>query len=145
MKTPWCIWGAGLLSLLWHRGGACGHAMAKTRNAAYPGMAPAKFRADSSACLNGYPFWAPFGRVLGVWAAVLRSALILLRSRLAVTVFYASVTGLIITSAHSGVLAEKNLSMMAMATAKPFTVAILVILLLVTWSACPQRGLGRLR
>ena len=144
MKTPWHIWVVGILSLLWNAGGGFDYVMARTQNPAYVEMIPADFRAEFLAYLDTMPVWASAGWGVGVWGSILGSVLILLRSRHAVTAFVASLVGLAVNSVYTYVVADTNLAMLAGNSAKLFSAAILVILLVLTWYSLRQRTLGRL-
>ena len=144
MKTPWHIWVVGILSLLWNAGGGFDYVMARTQNPAYVEMIPADFRAEFLAYLDTMPVWASAGGGVGVWGSILGSVLILLRSRHAVTAFVASLVGLAVNSVYTYVVADTNLAMLAGNSAKLFSAAILVILLVLTWYSLRQRALGRL-
>ena len=144
MKSPWHIWVVGLGSLLWNAGGAFDYVMARTQNPSYVEMIPAEFRTEFLAYLDGMPIWASAGWGFGVWGSILGSVLILLRSRHAVTAFVASLIGLVVNSVYTYVVADTNLAMLAGNSAKLFTAAIVVILLLLTWYSLRQRALGRL-
>lgn len=145
MKTPWHIWTVGVLSLLWNAGGAYDYVMARTLNPTYVAMIPEEFRAEFIGYLDAMPVWASTGWALGVWASVLGSILILMRSRHAVATFVVSLAGLVVNSVYTYGLAETNLAMMAGNSAKLFTAAIVLILVLLTWYSVRQRSLGRLR
>ena len=144
MKTPWHIWVVGILSLLWNAGGGFDYVMARTQNPAYVEMIPADFRAEFLAYLDTMPVWASAGWGVGVWGSFLGSVLILLRSRHAVTAFVASLVGLAVNSVYTYVVADTNLAMLAGNSAKLFSAAIVVILLVLTWYSLRQRTLGRL-
>lgn len=144
MKTPWHIWVVGIVSLLWNAGGGYDYIMAQTRNAAYLEMVPAEFRADYIAYLDNLPLWAASGWALGIWGSIAGSILILLRKRHAVAAFVLSLAGLAVNSVYTYLVAEQSLSMMAGPMAQLFTVAIVVILLLLLWYSIRQRNLGRL-
>lgn len=144
MKTPWHIWTVGILSLLWNAGGGYDYVMARSRNASYIDMVPEEFRADFLGYLDAMPIWASTGWALGVWCSILGSVLILLRSRHAATAFIVSLAGLAVNSVYTYVVAQTNLAMMAGNSAKMFTAAIVVVLVLLTWYSLRQRDLGRL-
>lgn len=145
MRTPWHIWVVGAASLLWNAGGGYDYVMARTRNAGYLEMVPEEFRAEYLGYLDAMPVWASTGWALGVWASILGSVLILLRSRHAVTAFGVSLAGLAVNSAYTYMVAETNLATMAGPSAKLFTVAIVVVLIALLWYSLRQRDEGRLR
>ena len=145
MKTPWHIWVVGLVSLIWHAGGAFDYVMSHLRPQFYIDMIPEDIRPQMLAYLDGYPVWATASWAIGVWAAVLGSLLILLRSRHAVALFWISLAGLIVNSVHNLVISDVNLEQITGTGARLFTLAIVVVLLLVLAYAGRQRALGRLR
>lgn len=145
MKTPWHIWVVGLVTLLWHAGGAYDYLMTKLQLAAYLQAVPEAMRADYTAYLAGMPLWAASTWALGVWGAVLGSLLILLRSRLAVAAFAVALFGLIGTSVYTYSLAP--ISPMASAGAGPllFSAAIVLVLLFALFYSRRQVAAGNLR
>ena len=92
-KTPWHLWAVGLFGLLWNAYGAYDYAMSKLQGAAYYqalGMSDSQI-----AQMNAMPVWMTAVWAVGVWGAVLGSVLLLLRSKLAVPVFAASLLGFV--------------------------------------------------
>lgn len=144
MKTPWHLWVVGLVSLVWHAGGALDYVMSQTRNAAYLEMIPQDQRDQVLAYLDAAPVWATTAWAFGVWGALLGSALILLRSRHAVTALWLSMAGLVVNTFHTYVTAPVKLEMMTNTSAKLFTLAIFAVLALVLAYALRQRTLVRL-
>jgi hypothetical protein len=145
MKTPWHIWVVGTLSLLWHSFGALDYTMSQTRNAAYFAMFDDQTRAGMLAYLDAYPFWASCAWAIGVWGAVLGSALILLRSRHAVSLLWLSMLGLIANTAQTFVFATSSLPILTDGNAKLFTLLIFFVLALVVAYAARQAKRGNLR
>jgi hypothetical protein len=144
MKTPWHIWVVGALSLLWHAGGAFDYLMSQTRNQSYLAMMPDDLRAQMIAYLDAMPVWAGSSWAIGVWGAVLGSALILARSRHAVSALWLSMVGLAATTAYTYLLSGTTIEMLTGGSAKLFSAAIFVVLALVIAYASRQRSLGRL-
>ena len=143
MKTPWHIWVVGLVTLLWHAGGAYDYLMTKLKPEAYLQMIPEAQRADFTAYLDAMPIWASSTWALGVWGAVLGSLLILLRSRLAVPAFAVALFGLVATSVYSYILAP--VSPMSGAGTLAFTAAIVLVLLFALVYSQRQTAAGNLR
>lgn len=141
MRTPWHLWVVGVLSLIWHAGGAFDYLMSHLRPAFYMDMMPP----GMVEYLNGYPVWATAAWAIGVWGAVLGSLLILLRSRLAVPVLWLAMVGLLVNTAHNYLISDTNLEQITGRGAMLFSLAIFVILALVLAYASRQRSLGRLR
>ncbi len=92
-RTPAHLWAVGALSLLWNAFGAYDYVMTRMRDTEYLGSMGVD-PAVMLAYIDGMPIWAQFGWGLGVWAAVLGSVLLLMRSRYAVHAFIASLIGM---------------------------------------------------
>lgn len=95
-KTPAHLWIVGILSLLWNAFGAYDYLMTRLRNMDYlrsTGLDPN----EVLAYIDSFPIWAQFGWGLGVWASVLGSILLLMRSRYAVHAFGASLLGAVLS------------------------------------------------
>ena len=99
-STPAHLWVVGVLSLLWNCIGAYDYTMTKTHNAAYLAKVPAEVMAYIAAV----PAWFTAFWALGVWGALLGSVLLLMRNRLAVPVFGASLAGLAVTQLYEHVI-----------------------------------------
>jgi hypothetical protein len=102
-KTPWHLWAVGAFGLLWNAYGAYDYAMSKLQGAPYyqsVGMTPAQI-----AQMDAMPTWMTSVWAVGVWGAVMGSVLLLLRSRLAVPVFAASLAGFVMSLVYAYVLA----------------------------------------
>jgi hypothetical protein len=92
-RTPAHLWIVGILSLLWNCFGAYDdYTMSNMRNMDYLG----KMGNPSVmiAYMDAMPMYAKFGWALGVWAALLGSVLLLMRSRYAVHAFIGSLIGM---------------------------------------------------
>jgi hypothetical protein len=129
MKTPWHIWVVGLVTLIWHAGGAYDYLMTMTRNAGYLAMIPEPDRAAVLAYMDSMPTWAASTWALGVWAAVAGSLLILLRSRHAFVAFVLALIGLIGTNYYTLALAPASPMTQMTPSTLLFTAAILAVLL----------------
>jgi len=100
--TPRHLWVVGVVALLWNAGGAYAFLMAQTRNEAYM----SSFTPEQLEFFYGFPTWVVATWAIAVWGAVLGSGLLLLRKRLAVPVFLASLAGMVLTSIHNYFLAD---------------------------------------
>ena len=92
-RTPAHLWIVGVLSLLWNCFGAYDYVMSHMRNMDYLGS----MGMDANrllAYMDSMPIYAKFGWGLGVWAALLGSILLLMRSRYALYAFAASLVGM---------------------------------------------------
>ena len=144
MKTPWHIWVVGLVTLLWHAGGAYDYVMTEMRNAAYLSMIPEAQRADFMAYIDGMPSWAVATWALGVWGSVAGSVLILLRSRFAVPAFAVALVGLIATQIYTYILAPTSSLSSPDSMTLLFTAVIVVVLLGALLYARRQTAAGNL-
>lgn len=89
--TPWHLWAAGVISLLWNAFGGYDFVMSVTQGETYwraSGMTDAMV-----AYYNAMPTWMYVPWVLGVWGAVAGSVLLLMRNKLAVPAFGLSLLG----------------------------------------------------
>jgi hypothetical protein len=91
-RTPAHLWIVGILSLLWNCFGAYDYTMSKMRNADY--LAQMGDPNTMLAYLDSMPMYVHIGWGLGVWAALLGSVLLLMRSRYAVHAFALSLVGM---------------------------------------------------
>jgi len=92
-RAPTHLWIVGILSLLWNCFGGYDYTMSRMRNLDYL----ASMGGDPNtmlAYIDSMPIWVAFGWGLGVWAALLGSILLLMRSRYAVHAFGASLVGM---------------------------------------------------
>jgi len=101
-RTPRHLWIVGGLALLWNAMGAFDYSMTQSRNAAYM----ASFTPEQLAFFYGMPAIINSAWAVGVWGGVAGTLLLLLRRRLAVWVFLASVLGVITTTFHNYVLSN---------------------------------------
>ena len=140
-KTPWHIWVVGVLSLLWHAGGAFDYVMSQTRNPSYLEMIPP----EQLAFLESFPTWVTAFWALSIWSAVLGSLLILLRRKQAAPVFLISFVAMIVTSVHNLFLADPSALDLMSGGQIGFTAAIVIVGILLIIYAGVQAGMGRLR
>lgn len=137
-KTPWHLWVVGVLALLWNAGGAFDYVMTQTRNADYL----AAFTPDQLDFFFGFPVWVDASWAIAVWAAVLGSILLLLRSRFAVPVFWISLAAMLLTAVHNFVLSEVSWISLMGVFPLIFTIviAVVTILLVLYARAMTKRG-----
>lgn len=94
-RTPAHLWIVGILALLWNGWGGYDYIMTKTRDIDYlTAMMPGVDPDAMLAYIDAYPMYAQIGWGLGVWAGVLGSVLLLMRSRYAVWSLAASLVGM---------------------------------------------------
>ena len=140
-KTPWHLWVVGVVSLLWNAVGAFDYTMTKLQNADYL----AAFTPEQQAWFAGFPIWANVGWALGVWGSLLGSALLLARSRHAVTALLISMVGLAISCIYQFGLHYAYLTRMFGSFPLIFTAIIWVILIALFLYARRQAATGVLR
>lgn len=101
--VPWHLWVVGLVSLLWNAFGAYLYTMANLDEAEMLAQMPPEMQEYAA----NMPLWAHTGWAVGVWASLAGAALLLARSRHAVTAFVVSAIGAAISyasQAMAGVL-----------------------------------------
>ena len=95
-RTPAHLWIVGSLSLLWNCFGAYDYTMSHMHNMKYlgsMGVDPIRMLAY----MESMPMYAKIGWGLGVWAALLGSILLLMRSRYALYAFTLSIVGMVLS------------------------------------------------
>ncbi|RYD44144.1 MAG: hypothetical protein EOP63_06860 [Sphingomonadales bacterium] len=140
-KTPWHLWVVGAVSLLWNAVGAFDYTMTKMKNADYL----ASFTPEQQAYFASFPIWANIGWALGVWGSVIGSALLLARSRHAVTAFAISLVGLAFSSLYQFGMHYADLQRMFGSFPMVFTAIIWVIVIALLVYARKQAAAGVLR
>ncbi|WP_422060647.1 hypothetical protein [Sphingopyxis sp.] len=140
-KTPWHLWVVGVVSLLWNAVGAFDYTMTKLQNADYL----AAFTPEQQAWFASFPIWANIGWALGVWGSLLGSALLLARSRHAVTAFLISIVGLAISCIYQFGMHYADLTRMFGSFPLIFTGLIWAILIALFLYARRQAATGVLR
>jgi hypothetical protein len=141
-RAPAHLWIVGILSLLWNCFGAYDYTMSHMRNMDYLGK-----MGDPNvmlAYMDSMPMYAKFGWGLGVWAALLGSVLLLMRSRYAVHAFALSVIGMLL-SFGGQYLGPTPPAAMTQGMAKYVPIFIIVLALAQLWYAWRERGEGVLR
>ena len=101
-KTPWHLWGVGVLSLLWNAIGAFDYFMTQTRNDAYMG----RFTAEQLDFFYSFPVWMTAAWAIAVWGSVLGSILLLCKMKIALPVFVISWIGMIANSVYMYVIED---------------------------------------
>jgi hypothetical protein len=121
-RTPWHLWVVGIFALLWSGMGAMDYVLTQTRNEAYLGQ----FTAEQLAFFLGIPAWTVATWAIAVWGGVLGALLLLLRRRLAVWVFLASLLGMVVTTFQNYVLSN-GLEVVGDAFSLAFTAVIFLL------------------
>jgi hypothetical protein len=122
VRTPLHLWVIGVLALSWNAIGAFDYAMTESKNAAYMSA----FTPEQLAFFYGFPAWVIAAWAVAVWGGVLGSVLLLLRRRLAVWVFLASLVAMVVTTFHNYVLSN-GLEIFTDAGSRVFTAVIFAV------------------
>jgi len=101
-RTPWHLWVVGIVALMWSAMGAMDYVMTETHNEAYMG----DFTAEQLEFFYDMPAWAIATWAIAVWGGVVGAILLLIRRRLAVPVFLASLIGMVVTTFQNYVLSD---------------------------------------
>ncbi len=96
-SVPVSYWIIAVLSLLWNGFGGVDYWMTRTRNMEY--LAQMGDPKAMLAWIDAFPLWAQVMWPVGVWASVLGSVLLLMRSRHAVLAFLVSLVGAVVSFA----------------------------------------------
>ena len=120
--TPRHLWIIGIIALLWNAMGAMDYVMTQTRNEAYM----SQFTPEQLEFFYGFPGWVIAAWAIAVWGGLLGTVLLLLRKRLAVSVFLASLIAMVITVIQNYVLSN-GLEVAGDPFALAFTAAIFLV------------------
>jgi len=96
---PWHLWLIGILGSLWSLMGATSFVLTQLNVEAVMSRFPPAQRVY----FTSFPLWADTFWAIGVFGAVIGCLLLLLKTRLAVPVLFASLIGLVV-STHGGLL-----------------------------------------
>lgn len=145
-RTPWHLWVIGIVSLLWHAGGANDYIQTQMGNLEYLGQAGEMMGVSAqsvaqyfeSRSILFHTAWA-----IGIWGAVLGSILLLLRTRFALYAFIASFLGTVISFAlqYSDPMPGVEITGFQLA----MTIAIFAVELLLIFYARAMKNRGVLR
>lgn len=141
VKTPMHLWVVGVVSLLWNAVGAFDYTMTKLKIPSYMEA----FTADQQAWFYSFPLWANVGWAVGVWASLLGSLLLLMRSRHAATAFVVSLVGLAVSSLYQFGMHSGDLQHLFGTFPMIFTAIIWVVLIALFVYARRQAAAGTLR
>ncbi|MDI1337732.1 MAG: hypothetical protein PSU94_16235 [Lacunisphaera sp.] len=140
-KTPWHLWVAGVISLLWNAMGALDFTMTQTHNEAYlKALTP-----EQLAFVYGFPLWSVIAWGMGTWGGFLGSLLVLCRQGFAVNLFAVSLAGVVLLNVFSYGLSDTLKIMHGGAGAVIFSAVIFLIAALLFVYARAMRRRGVLR
>lgn len=122
-KAPWHLWAVGILSLCWNAFGAYDYLMSVSLNADYLKSYPP----EMTDIIRSFPVWATSAWAVGVWASLVGSALLLVRSRHATTAFLISLLGALVTFVYDFTLKLPPSLDTTMNKVMPLIIVILVV------------------
>ena len=140
--APWHLWVVGILALLWNGFGAYDFIMTVTQGDAY--MAASGFNSEMIAYFNDMPTWMYAPWIAGVWGAVLGTLALLMRKRIAVLLFAASLIGAVISLVY-GFMNPMPAMPEGMEIMKYMPWVIVPIALFLCWNAGRMAARGVLR
>ncbi|MFV0276056.1 MAG: hypothetical protein ACK5HY_02580 [Parahaliea sp.] len=138
--TPWHLWLVGVLALLWNVAGALDFVMTQTRDARYL----ANFSQQQLDHVYSLPTWVVVFWGIAVGTGVLGALLLLLRRRLAPTVFFVSLLALLAVYVRN-YLFDNALEVMGDALSLWFSAAIVVVAIFLFFYAGIMNSRGVLR
>ena len=136
VRTPWHLWLVGVVTLLFNAVGIWSYLSTQSGNLDGLGMST-----EAIDYVTSFPAWADSLWALGVWGAFAGSALLLFRSRWAVTAFLIAIIGLVGTTIYQRVLTDLPADMQGII----LPLAIWATTLFSTWYAISMRRKGVLR
>ncbi len=141
MKTPWHLWLVGVIAVLFNAIGVFDYVMNMAQGSSYltsVGMTPAQI-----AHYEQFPAWMMAVWAIGVWGAMLASVLILLRRKVAVPVFAASLAAFMVNLLYTYVLTDGGEIMgRGMAITSAVITALLLFFMWYSW-LMTKRGVLR--
>ncbi|TKB51664.1 hypothetical protein [Ferrimonas aestuarii] len=122
VTPPWHFWVIAILALLWNAMGSLDYVMTQTQNAEYL----AQFSEQQLQFFFGFPTWVVACWAVAVWGGVLGSLLLLMRRKVAASVFLISWLAMIVTTFHNFVL-DNGLEVVGDSASLIFTAVIFVV------------------
>lgn len=95
-KAPWRLWVIGIIALLWNAMGAVDYFLSQTKNEAYMKM----FTLEQLEFFYSFPSWSVALWAIAVWGGLLGCILLLLRNKLAASVFLVSLICMVINTIY---------------------------------------------
>lgn len=138
MKAPWHLWVIGIVTLLWNAGGLYDFVMTNWNSETYL----AHFTPEQQSYFAAYPNWLILIWGIAVFASVIGSALLLMRSRHAVMVLAIAFVSMLVNMFHGYFIAEASISDVMGPAVKWFSLAIVVVGLALYFYARAMRQRG---
>ncbi len=138
MRAPWHLWLIGIVSLVWNGFGAADYVMTQIQLESYM----SQFTDEQRAYFAAFPSWVQGSWAMAVWLSVLGSILLLVRTRYAGACFGLALLFMGATFVHNFILAEVRMNQIAGSGALWFSLAIVIVAILL-WSyarTMRQRG-----
>ena len=135
-KAPWHVWAVGMLSVLWNGAGA--YTIMTAQAGVLPDLEPGE-----AAYYAAQAWWFVIVTDLALVAAVLGGVALVLRSRIAVPLFWVSLAAIVIANGYDLMMGTSR--MFLNAAALGVSVAIWIIAALELWYAHAMRKRGVLR
>ncbi|WP_112322236.1 hypothetical protein [Oceanibium sediminis] len=109
MRTPLHLWFVGVLALVWYGFGALDYVLTQTANPDYVANMPEGMLAH----IQAYPRWVDAVWALAVWLPVAGALLMLVKSRLAATLFGLDIPLIVAAGVYNYLLASPPLQAIA--------------------------------
>jgi hypothetical protein len=140
-SAPLSFWIISAISMLWNGFGGYDYVMTRSRNSDY--LSQMGDPKDILAWIDSMPVWSQYLWPIGVWASVLGSVLLLLRSRYAVPAFLVSLVGAI--GSFAAQMATTLPASMDNAMNKMMPLVILAVIVFLWWYAKKALAQGVLK
>ena len=138
MPAPWHLWLIGIVSLVWNGVGAADYVMTQIQFELYM----SQFTEEQRGFFESFPSWVQGSWAMAAWLSVLGSILLLVRSRYAGASFGLALIFMAATFVHNFILAEVRMNEIAGSEALWFTLAIVVVAILLWAYARAMRRRG---
>ncbi|MGB0799465.1 MAG: hypothetical protein ACPGRD_09135, partial [Planktomarina sp.] len=102
VRTPWHFWLVAVLGIFWFAGGAYDYVMTVMSDPGYL----AQLTDDQRAWIDARPIWFTVAWTVSIWSSLLGGIVMLFKSRLAVSLFWASLGGYFVACIWSYILSN---------------------------------------
>lgn len=123
MRTPLHLWLIGALALIWNAFGAMDYVLTQTANPGYVANMPDGMLAH----IQAYPAWVDAVWALAVWLPVAAALLLLMRQRIAATLFGLDIGFILAAGIYNYALSDPPLNAVAGNSVIVFWIVILTI------------------